>query len=212
MPLGQVTPTSLPRRAASTPRTSASEVLERTDSEDVAETADSCVRRSPSHPPHRRVAAWSWPPPPRHRPLRGLAVRAAGPPGASSGACAARRSPHAPGEHAGHRRRLRSARRPSADARPRPALHRRLRGLDHRRHHDPRRARDQPRAADRRRRHRRRRPRLRRPEPREGLPRGIFIIMEDQYGVGDIIDVGDLTAPRPARSRRCRCGPPSCGR
>ena len=41
---------------------------------------------------------------------------------------------------------------------------------------------------------------------------GMFILVEDQYGVGDVIDVGEMAARRwPARSRRCPCGPPGCG-
>ena len=81
------------------------------------------------------------------------------------------RRPDAARQRARHRHRVDPGRRPRADPRPRAPLHRRLHGVEHRHHHDPRRARHQPRAADRRRRHRRHRARLRRPEPREGLPR-----------------------------------------
>ena len=34
---------------------------------------------------------------------------------------------------------------------------------------------------------------------------GIFMIVEDQYGVGDVIDTGTATASSPARSRTSRC-------
>ena len=91
--------------------------------------------------------------PPGHRPLRRLALgpEPADPADQADAAPHADRRPDPARQRARHRRRVDPGRRPGRDARPRAPLHRRVRRVEHRRHHGPRRARHQPRAADRRR-------------------------------------------------------------
>ena len=66
----------------------------------------------------------------------------------------------------------------------------------------------QHRPADRQRRHPRRRVGFGARNLVKDFLSGIFMILEDQYGVGDTVDLGEAAA----RSRRSACGSPGCGK
>ena len=139
--LGQVPPDVLLEVCGEDPSYVCKQMLELTDSERAAETADLLFAKPLLHPAHRgggvdRAGA----PPPCDRPLRRLPVgqQPAQPAAQAHPAPHTDRGADAPRERAGDGLRVRPGRRPRPDPRTRAALHRRLRRVEHRGHHDPR--------------------------------------------------------------------------